>query len=86
MATNSTNSTNSTNNSGPVVKTGERKKLQGTHHKYIVNNVCNSGNFTCNYCEKTSKNQSTISEHISRLHASEAGRMVMPFECAICKK
>lgn len=81
-----TNSTNSTNNSGPVVKTGERKKLQGTHHKYIVNNLCNSGKFTCNYCEKTSKNQSTISEHISRLHASEAGRMLMPFECDICKK
>lgn len=75
--------TNSTNNSGPVVKIGERKKLQGTHHKYIA---CNSGKFTCNYCEKISKNRSTISEHTSRLHASEAGRMVMPFECAICKK
>jgi len=77
--------TNATNNSNPVVKTGERKKLQGTHHKYIVN-LCNSGKYVCNYCEKTSKNQSTISEHISRLHATEAGRMAMPFECAICEK
>jgi hypothetical protein len=67
----------------PVVKIGERKKLQGTHHKYIVNEL---GEYTCNYCEKTSKNQSTISEHISRLHASEAGRIVKPFECPTCQK
>jgi len=67
----------------PVVKIGDRKKLQGTHHKYIVNE---SGEYTCNYCEKTSKNQSTISEHISRLHAAEAGRIVKPFECPTCEK
>lgn len=51
-----TNSTNSTNNSGPVVKIGERKKLQGTHHKNIENNLCNSGKFTCNYCDQHIQN------------------------------
>jgi len=70
-------------NANPVVKIGDRKKLQGTHHKYIVNEL---GEYTCNYCEKTSKNQSTISEHISRLHATEAGRIVKPFECPTCEK
>lgn len=71
------------NRANPVVKIGDRKKLQGTHHKYIVNE---SGEYTCNYCEKTSKNQSTISEHISRLHAAEAGRIVKPFQCPTCEK
>lgn len=71
------------NRTNPVVKIGDRKKLQGTHHKYIVNEL---GEYTCNYCEKTSKNQSTISEHISRLHASEAGRIVKPFQCPTCEK
>ena len=66
-----------------IVKIGDRKKLQGTHHKYIVNEL---GEYTCNYCEKTSKNHSTISEHISRLHASEAGRIVKPFQCPTCEK
>jgi hypothetical protein len=66
-----------------IVKIGDRKKLQGTYHKYIVNEI---GEYTCNYCEKTSKNQSTISEHISRLHASEAGRIVKPFDCPTCEK
>ena len=66
-----------------IVKIGDRKKLQGTRHKYIVNEL---GEYTCNYCEKTSKNQSTISEHISRLHASDAGRIVKPFDCPNCEK
>ena len=66
-----------------VVKIGERKQLQGTHHKYILNE---QGEYVCDYCEKTSKNQSTISEHISRLHSKEAGRIEKPFECPTCQK
>ena len=66
-----------------VYKIGERKQLQGTHHKYIPNE---QGEYVCDYCEKTSKNQSTISEHISRLHSKEAGRIENPFECPTCQK
>lgn len=66
-----------------IVKIGERKQIQGTHHKYIPNE---QGEYVCDYCEKTSKNQSTISEHISRLHSKEAGRIEKPFECPTCLK
>ena len=66
-----------------VVKIGDRKKMQGKYHKYILNEL---GDYVCNYCEKTSKNQSTISEHISRLHSKEAGRIVKPFQCETCEK
>jgi len=67
-------------NSSPV-KIGQRKKLQGIVHKYTPNE---NGEFGCMYCSKTSRKQSTISEHISRVHPTEAGRQKDPFECPTC--
>ena len=63
------------------VKIGERKKLQGMVHKYTPND---KGDYVCMYCPKTSRRQSTISEHISRIHPVEAGRHLDPFECPSC--
>lgn len=65
----------------PPVKIGERKKLQGIVHKYTPNE---NGDYVCMYCPKTSRKQSTISEHISRVHPTEAGRQKDPFECPTC--
>ena len=63
------------------VKIGERKKLQGIVHNYVRNE---KGNYVCMYCPKTSRKQSTISEHITRIHQVEAGRQIDPFECPNC--
>ena len=63
------------------VKIGERKKLQGIVHNYVRNE---KGNYVCMYCPKTSRKQSTISEHITRIHQVEAGRHIDPFECPNC--
>ena len=66
-----------------VVKIGGKKQFQGKTHRYTKNE---SGEFVCEYCEKTSPNQSTISEHISRIHPKESGRQQDPFECPLCLK
>ena len=66
-----------------VVKIGGKKQFQGKIHRYTKNE---SGEFVCEYCDKTSPNQSTISEHISRTHPKESGRQETPFECPLCLK
>jgi hypothetical protein len=66
-----------------IVENGERKKRQGKVHKYIKNMF---DEYECEYCDKTSKNQSTISEHITRIHPMEAGRKVLSFKCHFCEK
>jgi hypothetical protein len=66
-----------------VVKIGGKKQFQGKTHRYIKNE---SDEFVCEYCDKTSPNQSTISEHISRKHPKESGRQENPFECPLCLK
>jgi len=66
-----------------VVKIGGKKQFQGKTHRYTKNE---SGEFVCEYCDKTSPNQSTISEHISRIHPTESGRQENPFECPLCLK
>lgn len=64
-----------------VVKIGGKKQFQGKIHRYTQNE---SGEYVCEYCDKTSPNQSTISEHISRIHPKESGRQENPFECPLC--
>ena len=61
----------------------QRVKKQGIIHKYPKNE---RGNYTCHYCEYETKNMSTISEHVSRLHPEEAGRQLNAFECEHCYK
>ena len=66
-----------------TVQMGDRRKIAGKKHKLVANS---DGLYECEYCDHTSKNKSTISEHITRLHAEEAGRLVMPFDCHNCDK
>jgi hypothetical protein len=57
-------------------------KKQGIKHKWVENE---DGLFECPYgCDYKTKNRSTISEHVSRLHAKNAGRQVLPFQCKYC--
>lgn len=60
---------------------GMRKKQQGVKHKHVKNS---DGDYMCQYCDYTTANQSTVSEHITRKHAVEAGRILNPFECIHC--
>ena len=60
---------------------GMRKKQQGVKHKHVKNS---DGDYMCQYCDYTTANQSTVSEHITQKHAAEAGRLVKPFECIHC--
>jgi len=55
------------------VRIGERKPRQGKIHAAIENVA---GEKMCEYCPKTFKNASTLSMHISRKHAAEAGRKI----------
>lgn len=63
------------------IKVGERKPRQGKLH-FIIE--CENGEKLCEYCPKTFKNSSTLSMHISRIHASEAGRQINPYACTHC--
>jgi hypothetical protein len=66
--------------SEPVLD-GMRKKRQGVKHRHTKNE---EGNYMCKYCDFTTAKESTVSEHITRKHAEEAGRQVNPFECVHC--
>jgi len=66
--------------SEPVLD-GMRKKRQGVKHRHTKNE---EGDYMCKYCDFTTANASTVSEHITRKHAVEAGRQVNPFECVHC--
>jgi uncharacterized Zn-finger protein len=65
------------------VKIGERKPHQGKIH-FVVEDEC--GDKKCEYCPKTFKNTSTLSMHISRKHAAEAGRQIEPYACGQCEE
>jgi hypothetical protein len=56
------------------------KKL-GKLHKYVVND---EGKYNCEYCDYSSAKQTTMSEHITRIHPVEAGRQLLAFKCEIC--
>lgn len=63
------------------VAIGLRKRILGKYHKYKMNE---SGEYDCEYCDYTSKKKTTLSEHITRKHAEEAGRKVNPCSCDYC--
>jgi hypothetical protein len=63
------------------VAIGLRKRIQGKFHNYKMNESCE---YLCEYCDYTSKKKSTLSEHITRKHAEEAGRKVNPCSCDYC--
>lgn len=52
-------------------------------HKFLQDSV---GKYMCSYCDFTSSKQTTVSEHVSRLHAKEAGRQINPFVCKYCEE
>ena len=56
-----------------------RKKKQGVTHSWVPNE---DGLFECKYCSYTTAKRPTMSEHVSRKHAEEAGRQLLPFHCA----
>ena len=58
-----------------------RMKKLGKLHKYVVND---QGKYNCEYCDYTTAKQSTMSEHITRIHPVEAGRQLLAFHCEIC--
>jgi len=64
------------------VKNGERKRFQGKMHSLKKNE---DDEYECNYCDYVSKKSTTMSEHITRKHAAEAGRQVNPFACSYCE-
>lgn len=67
-----------------VVKSATNKARQGKIHKFCKNE---NGEIVCPYsCEFVSKKGSTMSEHITRKHADEAGRKVNPYECSHCSE
>lgn len=61
----------------------ERVKGQGVRHTHLKNS---NGNYACKYCDFETKKRSTLSEHIARKHAVEAGRQLNAFECDQCDK
>ena len=61
----------------------KRIKKQGVAHKYEQNS---DGKYICSYCSFTTAKKPTMSEHVSRLHAKEAGRQINPFICNYCQK
>jgi len=76
--------TSVTMSSTTTVSTSQRVKRikgQGTRHVHLKNT---NGNYGCDYCDFETKKQSTLSEHIARKHAEEAGRQVKAFACSHC--
>jgi len=56
--------------------------LQGKYHKGLKDTE--SGLFRCPYCDYKRDKQSTVSEHITRIHPIEAGRELEPHKCSYC--
>lgn len=56
--------------------------LQGKYHKGLKD--VETGMYSCPYCDFKRDKQSTVSEHITRIHPAEAGREIEPFKCSYC--
>ena len=58
-----------------------RKKKQGVCHSWVPDE---DGVYKCPYlyCSHSSRKRTTMSEHVSRKHAEEAGRQLLPFHCS----
>ena len=59
-----------------------KSTLTGKYHKGLKD--METGLFKCPYCDYYRDKQSTVSEHITRLHPVEAGRNVEQFKCSYC--
>lgn len=63
------------------VPVGMRKPVEKLSCKIATNS---NGEYTCNWCRKTSKKLSTMAMHIPMKHAVEEGRAVDPYACTYC--
>jgi len=58
-----------------------KKGFKGAIHLHKVND---DGTRGCPYCDYTTKNGSTLSMHITRIHPLECGRDISPHQCKYC--